>query len=87
MQALRRVNCSSKRFLANAKITSAARFSTFSDREKGEESKYFKHLDETKKAEMRAQVEAILAASDGDKHKEELHEVLGKNCIMIGGIY
>ena len=51
--------------------------STFSDREKGEEQRYFAALDAEKKKEMRAKLEAIIESNDVDAHAEVM-KTLGK---------
>ena len=81
MQAFRRVTTSSsKKFLAPQKFTAplvARNFSSLEGKEKGEESRYFRQQEAARKAEMRAQLEKILADDKHDKN-DDLVEILGK---------
>lgn len=47
------------------------------EKEKGDESKYFRAEDERMKNEMRAKIEAILASSTPTAEKEKLMEIFG----------
>lgn len=61
----------------SAKGASVA-FSTFSERERGEEARYFRQEEERRLREMREQMEKILALDDSHEHKQQLVEVLGE---------
>jgi len=79
MQAFRRVASSSARnILANKRIFSNAGvrgLSSLTERERGEEARYFRQQEELRKAELRTQLEKILA---DEKHEQndDLIEIL-----------
>ena len=84
MQSLKRIALSSRalpRTVAGTSKVSALRnvrcLSTMAEKQKGEESKYFRAEEEKKIAEMKANMEKILAGADSDA-KEELVSLLCK---------
>ena len=80
MQAFRRVACSStKSLLANKRIYSNAgvrSLSNLNEKERGDEARYFRSQEAAQKAELKAQLEKILADDKHDKN-DELLEILG----------
>jgi hypothetical protein len=52
-------------------------FSTFSDREQGEEARYIRKVEADRQAAMRAKMESILALEDSHEDKKDLLELLG----------
>ena len=54
-------------------------FSTFQDREKGEEAKYIRAEEEKLRASRRAEMERILALEDHHAEKQNLVGILGKS--------
>jgi len=64
-------------FSASMRIQAGRRtLSTLKDKERGEEAKYFRDLENKKIAEMKANMENILKLSDDDDKKEALIELL-----------
>jgi hypothetical protein len=63
---------------------SSSRFlSSFIDKERGDETRYFKNQDEELKIQLRAKLDALLE-SEGD-HKEKVIELLGK--ALVSSLY
>ena len=50
----------------------------FSERERGEEARYFRQEEEAKKKAIRAQLEKTLAEPHAEENKEQLLELLSK---------
>lgn len=52
--------------------------STFNERERGEEARYFREDDERKKRALREKMDAVLALDDSHADKQQLMKLLGK---------
>ena len=78
MQALRKVVAPRGVLRAVTSSFKATRFqSTLIDaKEKGDENRYFRAQEEAKKAELRANLEKVLAMNDADPEKQEIIEHL-----------
>ena len=81
MQALRKVaSSSSKKIFTNKALCVGAPARGFSvnlsDRERGDEARYFRQQEAARQAELKAQLEKILADSNHEQN-DELLEILG----------
>lgn len=63
---------------ASVKIPVRSFSSILETREMGEEARYIRSMEAQKKAEIRANIERILALEDGHEEKAGLEQLLGK---------
>ena len=64
-------------------VTNIKTFSTLLENKRGEEAKYIRNLEAQRQADMRANIERILALEDDHEDKRELKELLGLYYLMI----